>query len=435
MRATKNSGIQWLGSIPYNWSIKRLKNIKSSINNAIVDGPFGSAISVNDYVDEGVPLIRIVNLGDKCVSNDKLVYIKPEHAKTLERSRVHIDDIIVAKTGATIGKCAINKGIEYGILSSSCIKISIDDKKADLDYCYYYFCSDCFMEEIKDACNGSTRDTINLTPFNNIKIILPPIDEQKYIAQYLDRECSKIDEAIADIQNQIDTLEEHKRSVIAEAVTKGLNPNVELKDSGIPWIGRIPSHWNVEKIKYNLRRHELRNPGDQTILSVYREYGVIPKDSRDDNHNVTSEDTSKYKYVKPGYFVINKMKAWQGSMGVSDFEGVVSPAYFIYVSQNKELFMKYIHHLFRTCYKDEWRRISGGIREGQWDLDPYRFENTLMVVPPYKEQKLIVEFLDRKNTEIEKIIADKKSELDILEEYKKSLIYEYVTGKKEVPNE
>ena len=199
----------------------------------------------------------------------------------------------------------------------------------------------CFMEEIKDACNGSTRDTINLTPFNNIKIILPPIDEQKYIAQYLDKEYSKIDEAIADIQNQIDTLEEHKRSVIAEAVTKGLNPNVELKDSGIAWIGRIPSHWNVEKIKYNLRRHELRNPGDQTILSVYREYGVIPKDSRDDNHNVTSEDISKYKYVKPGYFVINKMKAWQGSMGVSDFEGVVSPAYFIYVSQNKEFFAKY----------------------------------------------------------------------------------------------
>lgn len=112
----------------------------------------------------------------------------------------------------------------------------------------------------------------------------------------------------------------------------------EMKDSGIAWIGKIPNNWTVERINIHLNRKEPRNPGNKEILSVYREYGVIPKSSRDDNHNVTSLDTSKYKYVKPGNLVINKMKAWQGSMGVSKYEGVVSPAYFIYHFIDNQLY-------------------------------------------------------------------------------------------------
>lgn len=149
----------------------------------------------------------------------------------------------------------------------------------------------------------------------------------------------------------------------------------EMKDSGIEWIGEIPQNWKVRKIKYNFRRNELKNPGNLPVLSVYREYGVIPKDSRDDNHNVTSEDTSKYKYVHIGNLVINKMKAWQGSMGVSDYTGIVSPAYYIYEINEDEIYRRYAHILLRNVYKDEFRRISSGIREGQWDLPANGFEN------------------------------------------------------------
>ena len=206
-----------------------------------------------------------------------------------------------------------------------------------------------------------------------------------------------------------------------------------MKDSGIEWIGEIPQDWEVEKIKYNLRRNEPKNPGNTIVLSVYREYGVIPKDSRDDNHNVTSEDTSKYKFLRKGDLVINKMKAWQGSLAVSDYEGIVSPAYFIYEFKTKKVLNKYMHYLLRSCYKEELKRISGGIREGQWDLSSDEFENTLILLPPFEVQNDIVEFIKRKELELDSLISDKKKQLEILAEYKKSLIYEYVTGKKEVP--
>lgn len=201
----------------------------------------------------------------------------------------------------------------------------------------------------------------------------------------------------------------------------------EMKDSGIEWIEQIPKKWNVDRIKYHLKRKEPRNPGDTMVLSVYREYGVIPKDSRDDNHNVTSEDTSKYKYVKKGNLVINKMKAWQGSLAVSEYEGIVSPAYFVYEFTDDKLDKKYFHYLIRGCYKDEFRRLSGGIREGQWDLSPDEFVKTLILIPSIKEQGRIADFLDRKCTEINFLSSDIQSQIHILEDYKKSIITEAVT--------
>lgn len=201
----------------------------------------------------------------------------------------------------------------------------------------------------------------------------------------------------------------------------------EMKDSGIEWIGEIPNNWGVDKIKYHLRRNEPRNPGDKEVLSVYRDYGVIPKDSRDDNHNVTSEDTSKYKYVRKGNLVINKMKAWQGSLAISDYEGIVSPAYFIYEFTDEQFENKYFHYLIRSCYEDEFRRLSGGIREGQWDLSASEFEKTLVLIPPITEQQKIVKFLDAKCIEIDILYSDIEKQIENLEEYKKSVITEAVT--------
>jgi len=201
----------------------------------------------------------------------------------------------------------------------------------------------------------------------------------------------------------------------------------EMKDSGVEWIGEIPKEWKIDKIKYHLKRNEPKNHGNAIVLSVYRDYGVIPKDSRDDNHNVTSEDTSKYKYVKKGQLVINKMKAWQGSLAVSDYNGIVSPAYFIYDFTDEEYNHKYFHYLVRSCYKEEFKRISGGIREGQWDLSPEAFANTLALLPPLVEQKYIANYLDIQCSEIDATAEDIQKEISLLEEYKKSVITEAVT--------
>ena len=201
----------------------------------------------------------------------------------------------------------------------------------------------------------------------------------------------------------------------------------EMKDSGARWIGEIPNTWHSDKLKYHLKRKEPKNPGDMTVLSLYRELGIIPKDSRDDNHNQTSEDTSKYKYVKPGNFVVNKMKAWQGSVAVSDYEGIVSPAYYVYEFTDNAFDKRYFHHLLRGCYKDEFMRLSGGMRVGQWDLSSDDLNNTLILIPPLDEQKKIAEFLDEKCSEIDALIADIQTQIETLEQYKRSTIAEAVT--------
>lgn len=201
----------------------------------------------------------------------------------------------------------------------------------------------------------------------------------------------------------------------------------QMKDSGANWIGKIPGNWKSDKLKYHLTRKEPKNPGDMTVLSLYRELGIIPKDSRDDNHNQTSEDTSKYKYVKPGNFVVNKMKAWQGSVAVSEYEGIVSPAYYVYEFTDNVFNKRYFHHLLRGCYKDEFMRLSGGMRVGQWDLSSEDLGNTLVLIPPLDEQKKIADFLDAKCIEIDNLIADIEKQIESLEQYKRSTIAEAVT--------
>jgi len=199
-----------------------------------------------------------------------------------------------------------------------------------------------------------------------------------------------------------------------------------MKDSGIPWIGEIPSHWDTCFIKQVMRNKSVKGyPGEQ-VLSLYRDYGVVPKDSRDDNHNVTSEDTSGYKLVDVGDFVINKMKAWQGSMAVSGYRGIISPAYYI-CRFTAPVYKRYIHYLLRNeTYKAEYMRLSTGLRVGQWDLNVDDFLHIPMVLPPIHEQQSIADFLDKKCGEIDEMISLQEKIVEELKAYKQSVITEAV---------
>ena len=201
-----------------------------------------------------------------------------------------------------------------------------------------------------------------------------------------------------------------------------------MKDSGIPWIGEMPKEWGTMKIKQIMRKKSIKGFPNEIVLSLYRDYGVVPKDSRDDNHNVTSEDTSNYKLVDIGDFVINKMKAWQGSMAVSQYRGIISPAYYICQFKKEDVEKKYIHYLLRNdSYKTEYMRLSTGLRVGQWDLNIEDFLCIPMVLPPLSEQQRIAEFLDRKCVEIDEAIALQEEFIDELKSYKQSVITEAVT--------
>lgn len=200
----------------------------------------------------------------------------------------------------------------------------------------------------------------------------------------------------------------------------------EMKDSGIPWIGEIPSHWDTCFIKQVMRNKSVKGYPDEQVLSLYRDYGVVPKDSRDDNHNVTSEDTSGYKLVDVGDFVINKMKAWQGSMAVSGYRGIISPAYYI-CRFTAPVHKRYIHYLLRNeTYKAEYMRLSTGLRVGQWDLNVDDFLHIPMVLPPLPEQQSIADFLDKKCGEIDEMVSLQEKIVEELKAYKQSVITEAV---------
>ena len=416
MREMKDSGIEWVGLIPKSWDTMANKYVMEKIKHI---NPLYQDEDILSLTMNGV-IVRDLNAGGKMPSSF-------DGYQTLYPGNLLMCLFDYDVTPRCIGLIK-NNGVTSPAYSQFVMKEGFN-----ANYYYYYYLmidhTKALLHRAKNLRHSFTEEQLG-----SIDVPVPSLCEQICISNFLDSKCAEIDALSADIQSEIDALEAYKRSVITEAVTKGLEKNVPMKESGMPWIGVVPKHWRVEKVKYHLQRNEPRNPGNQQVLSVYREYGVIPKDSRDDNHNVTSEDTSKYKYVRSGDLVINKMKAWQGSMGVSEYEGVVSPAYFIYRFVDNELMPKYLHYLFRTCYKDEFRRISGGIREGQWDLSPEAFNNTMLLLPPVDEQQSIIAHVNQKTEEIEGLIARKQEQLSILADYKKSIIYEYVTGKKEVPN-
>ena len=413
MRQMKNSGIEWVGEIPADWNIKRIAAFYCLRNEKVSD---------RDYPPLSVTKKGILPQLDTAAKSDD----------GDNRKLVRKGDFAINSRSDRRGSCGIS---DYDG-SVSLINIVLKPRgEASNKYYNWLFHTEQFADEFYKWGNGIVDD-LWTTKWQNMKKIIipvPPLSAQKAIAEFLDKKCGEVDALIADIQQEIETLEQYKRSVITEAVAKGLDPSVPMKDSGAGWMPTVPAHWLVEKIKYHLHLKTQKNMSDRQVLSLYRDYGIVPKDSRDDNHNVTSEDTSSYRYVRVGDFVVNKMKAWQGSVAVSQYEGIVSPAYFVYEFIDESFDKKYFHYLLRNkSYTTEFMRLSGGIRVGQWDLPAEAFENTLVLIPPIEEQQQIADYLDKKCKEIEGVIADKQSQIETLESYKKSLIYEYVTGKKEV---
>lgn len=200
------------------------------------------------------------------------------------------------------------------------------------------------------------------------------------------------------------------------------------KPSGAVWLGNVPSHWDVQPLRAVTSLKSDKNRPDMPVLSVYREYGVILKDSRDDNHNATSLDTSTYKVVKPGDLVVNKMKAWQGSMGVSSHHGIVSPAYITCTTKADLVRPAYLHYLLRSSpLIGVYNSLSYGVRVGQWDMHYEDFKQIPIPLPPKDEQDRIVAFLDQKTAEINAAIAKKERLIELLEEEKLALVNEAVT--------
>lgn len=293
--------------------------------------------------------------------------------------------------------------------------------------------SEVFMA-LSTGIRVRTCDT-NWRKLRELNYLAPPINQQRLISEYLDRKCTEIDLLVADIQNQIDTLEQYKRSVITEAVTKGLNPDVEMRDSGIPWLDKLPQHWNVIPSKYLFRNSDVRRYSGDVQLTASQNWGIIPQEEYMERTGAkivfANHGLENWKHVEPNDFVIS-LRSFQGGLEMSEVVGCITWHYVV-LKAAQPIASHFYKWLFKSdVYIAALQRTCNFIRDGQ-DLRYSNFSQVPIYIPPINEQQQIADYLDERCTEIDGIIAEKRVQLSVLDEYKKSLIFEYVTGKKEVP--
>ena len=271
----------------------------------------------------------------------------------------------------------------------------------------------------------------------NIPLFVPPVEEQRQIVDYLVQRLKGIDGLITDLDRQVELLERYKRELIAHTVTKGLDTNAPMKDSGIDWIGKIPNSWHSRSLKSLLTRKSRKGEPSWRVISVERERGVVDREleGSPDNNNRLPDDLSGYLVVRNGQFVMNKMKAWQGSYGVSLYDGIVSPAYYTFdlaSSVDSEFFNWAIRS---KAYIPFFGRDSYGIRTDQWDFKVQALRNIPLFVPPVEEQRQIVDYLVQRLKGIDGLITDLDRQVELLRRYRKQVINDVVTGKVRVSEE
>ena len=409
MRKMKDSGVEWIGEIPKDWNCMRLKFA------------FGNS-NVGESVDK------------ELYSSDENGYIfytaganpvKTSYTEFPMWKYTTDNDILLARNGTPY----IYLPSKDAVYSDHIIRINIKD-----GYCRR-FLRYCLQRSIESIIVDSVSiATWSISLWKEQKLPLPYYHEQKYLADYLDSKCSKIDEIIEKQQAIIKKLKEYKFSIITEAVTKGINPDVELKDSTIDMCEQIPVHWGISQNRYlfSLRDEKNYKPLEEVrLLSLYTDLGVFPHGEQEERGNKAVK-AEGYKVVYENDIVVNIILAWMGAIGRSAYDGVTSPAYDIY-KPNENVCSRYYHYLYRTKpFSAECYKYGRGIMAMRWRTYSSEFKSIKVPVPPYIEQCQIADYLDSKCEMLDKTIADRNKAIDILQEYKKSLIYEVVTGKMEV---
>ena len=289
--------------------------------------------------------------------------------------------------------------------------------------------------DLGKSISKTTIPHIYFSEYSNRKVGWSSLDTQARIADFLDYKCDEIDSVIAITQKTIEEYKALKQSIITEVVTKGIRGDRPMKDSGIEWIGDIPAEWDVVRIKnlFDYRNERNFKPLEEVnLISLYTDKGVVQHCDLDETTGNKASNADGYKLVYENDIVVNIILCWMGAIGRSAYFGVTSPAYDVY-SPKQKTNSKFYHYLFRTngfsgdCYK-----VGRGIMAMRWRTYSDQFRAIKVVSPPQSEQEEIVEYLDEKCEGIDDLIAKKQQYLTEIENYKKSLIYEYVTGKKEV---
>lgn len=413
----KDSGVEWIGDIPTNWRRSKLKYLGEYIN--------GYAFKPSDWSSKGHQIIRIQDLTG---SNSG----EPNYFDGIldEKYRVVNGDILVS-WAATLDAFVWKK--EDGWLNQHIFKAVPNEKIVNG---YFLWLLKVAMDNMNnDDKHGIVMQHVTIGLFNNYVVPLAPYTEQQAIADYLDKTCSKIDEIIAEAKASIDEYRKLKQSVIFEAVTKGLDKNVEMKDSTIEFISSIPLNWKVCRIATIYEESKETGREDLPILMVSINTGISEYEVGDDQRirKVTrSDDKSIYKVVHRNDLVYNMMRAWQGGFGAAQVDGLVSPAYVV-ATPKSDVDSRYIEALLRTpIFTEKIHGLSYGVADFRLRLYWTYFKELRICLPPIDEQREIANYIANESKKIDRLIKEKTVLINDLEAYKKSLIYEVVTGKRRV---
>jgi len=417
MTDMKQSGIEWVGEIPSHWNIHPVYFYFGERKNKNRFGQEENLLSLS----YGKIIRKDINTSEGLL---------PESFNTY--NIVEAGDIIIRPTDLQNDKRSLRTGLvrERGIITSAYIALK-PIKALDSRFFNYQLHAYDVIKVFYNMGNG-VRQGLNFSEFSRLLVFEPPIGEQKKIADYLDSICAEIDALIDDVQAQIDVLEQYKRSVITETVTKGLHTDAEMKDSGIQWIGMMPSHWDCIRGKYILKYIQKPVREDDGVITCFRDGEVTLRSNRREDGFTMADKEIGYQGIDVGDLVVHGMDGFAGAIGISDSRGKASPVLNVLgTEQNKRYIMYFLRSM---AYSDVFLALATGIRVRSCDLRWNKLAELFYPVPPIEEQEAIVAHIDSVLQKTNDVIADKKEQLAVLESYKKSLIYEYVTGKKEVPN-
>lgn len=422
MRQMKDSEITWVGEIPHDWQVIKAKYCFKNTKEI-------AGVKVDNYERLALTMNGVIKR-----SKDDKTGLQPDKFETYQILRPN-ELVFKLIDLQNVSTSRVGLSPYLGLVSPAYIILKCNNK-VNPKFAEKYFLMMWKNQIFNSLGDAGVRSNLSSTDLLELPIVLPSLAEQQHIADFLGAECEKIDGLKADIQTQIDTLEQYKRSVITEAVTHGLNPDAPIKDSKV-WYRQIPNGWAIKKGKYIFtQRNERGNNIQLQLLSPTQKFGVIPQDLYEELSGMNAvklNDSTNYamlKTIHKGDYCIS-LRSFQGGFEFSEYEGVVSPAYQVFYPI-VDVYREYYKYLFKEKgFIDVMNSYTMSLRDGK-NIAFDDFGNTFIPVPPYEEQKAIADFLDKKCTEIEQIIADKNVQLETLDNYKKSLIYEYVSGKKEV---
>lgn len=421
----KDSGIEWLGEIPEHWEVKTLKYlIAKTIDNR------GRTPEIENT---GIPMLEAKHInGINKYNNDNFdKFISNESYKTFIRDDIEEDDILFVTVG-TIGKTNLVAKNPDFIIAQNIIAFRPNN---DIDS--RFFLNYLRSQEIKEAMNATNKnsilDSIKISDFVQARVSIPKLREQEQIARFIDNKTTKIDSLIDKQSKLIKLLKEKRQAVISHAVTKGLNPDVKFKDSGVEWLGEIPEHWQIKRTKFlfQIRKRIAGEDGHQ-VLSITQK-GIKKKDI-ESGAGQLSMDYSKYQFAYVGDFAMNHMDLLTGYVDITKYDGVISPDYRVFTLEDKKSNPNYYLYLYQNGYKSKifYKYGQGSSQLGRWRFPTEQFDGFRFPYPPKEEQLQIANYLDDKTSRIDKLIKKANKSIALLKEKRTALISAAVTGKIDV---